>query len=257
DVLELPALRPQLHGPHPAANVAEDLGVPTEQDLVAPAGRHRGRRSCWSQPNGDAAGAERHHQASGDDRDDPGAHDDDGSESEVHDSAHYAGARPGMPCRSRRQRAISARNSCSNVPASNDVTSPESYCGCTSTRSKPTNSMPRNPRTRRKASRLLGPPTSGVPVPGAKPGSTKSMSKVRKTGPAPIRCRTSARTDSMPRCSNSSVGTRWSPSARAPPRSSEPYNEPRMPSCTARRVSIKPSSMARLHQVPWVWRSPQ
>src|SRR5438477_9404662 len=33
------------------------------------------------------------------------------------------------PCRSRRSRATSVRNSCSSVPARSEVTSPWSYCG--------------------------------------------------------------------------------------------------------------------------------
>ena len=48
--------------------------------------------------------------------------------------------------------------------------------GETSTRSAPTMFTPASSRQTRSASKLFGPPTSGVPVPGAKVGSTKSMS---------------------------------------------------------------------------------
>ena len=54
-----------------------------------------------------------------------------------------------------------------------------SYCGATSTRSPPTMSMPFSPRRIACASRVVSPPISGVPVPGAKAGSSASMSKER------------------------------------------------------------------------------
>ena len=40
------------------------------------------------------------------------------------------------------------------------------------------------------ASAEVGPPTSGVPVPGQKAGSTKSTSNVKYAGPEPTRLRT-------------------------------------------------------------------
>lgn len=51
-----------------------------------------------------------------------------------------------------------------------------SYDGATSTRSPPTMSSPASPRSMAWASRTVTPPTSGVPVPGAKAGSRQSMS---------------------------------------------------------------------------------
>ena len=52
-----------------------------------------------------------------------------------------------------------------------------SYWGATSTTSPPTTWSPRTPRSSSSTSRGVRPPTSGVPVPGAKPGSTLSTSK--------------------------------------------------------------------------------
>ena len=51
-----------------------------------------------------------------------------------------------------------------------------SYCGATSTTSPPTRFRPRKPRIRAWASRVVNPPTSGVPVPGALLGSRPSTS---------------------------------------------------------------------------------
>ena len=45
-----------------------------------------------------------------------------------------------------------------------------SYCGATSTTSPPTKSIPFRPRRSSSTSRGVRPPTSGVPVPGAKAG---------------------------------------------------------------------------------------
>ena len=54
-----------------------------------------------------------------------------------------------------------------------------SYCGATSTTSPETMSSPTSPRKSSSASRVVKPPISGVPVPGAKAGSRLSTSKVR------------------------------------------------------------------------------
>lgn len=54
-----------------------------------------------------------------------------------------------------------------------------SYCGATSTTSPPTRSTPFSPRRSSSTSRVVSPPTYGVPVPGAKAGSTLSTSKDR------------------------------------------------------------------------------
>ena len=53
-----------------------------------------------------------------------------------------------------------------------------SSSGTTSTTSAPARSRPRQPRMSASACAEVGPPTSGVPTAGAKPGSTKSTSTV-------------------------------------------------------------------------------
>ena len=57
------------------------------------------------------------------------------------------------------------------------VIPPRSNGGETSTMSAPAISSPASRRTMPCASRMLRPPASGVPVPGAKAGSSESMSK--------------------------------------------------------------------------------
>ena len=85
------------------------------------------------------------------------------------------------------------------VAAARAVTSAWSYAGATSTTSAPTMVMPSSPRSRCSSSRLLRPPISGVPVPGAKAGSRTSTSTERKTGPGPTRSTARATTSTMPR----------------------------------------------------------
>jgi hypothetical protein len=62
--------------------------------------------------------------------------------------------------------------------------------GATSTQSNARKSIPVSARRYASASPLVGPPTSGVPVPGANAGSTKSMSNDRNAGASPTRART-------------------------------------------------------------------
>ncbi len=65
------------------------------------------------------------------------------------------------------------------------VISEGSYAGKTSTTSNPMKFKSFNPLINFKVSPLVKPPISGVPVPGAYAGSTKSISKVRKTLDSP------------------------------------------------------------------------
>ena len=60
-----------------------------------------------------------------------------------------------------------------------------SYAGRTSTISNPMKLRSLIFLTRSSDSYDVNPPTSGVPVPGAYAGSTKSISKVRKHGVSP------------------------------------------------------------------------
>ena len=76
--------------------------------------------------------------------------------------------------------------------------------GLTSTQSKPRKSSPASDRRNVNASRLVGPPTSGVPVPGANAGSTKSTSNERKHGPIPTRSRTRIENSAGPSAASSS-----------------------------------------------------
>ena len=70
-------------------------------------------------------------------------------------------------------------NSYAIFDASKAVISEGSNAGKTSTISNPTKLRSFNPLIIAIASPLVTPPTSGVPVPGAKAGSTKSTSKER------------------------------------------------------------------------------
>ena len=65
------------------------------------------------------------------------------------------------------------------VAPTNEVILFISKVGETSTRSAPTKLILFNSRTINWASRTLKPPTSGVPVPGAKVGSIPSISNVK------------------------------------------------------------------------------
>ena len=64
--------------------------------------------------------------------------------------------------------------------------SPTSYCGATSTTSMPQRPSRATRRSRRRTSRGRKPPGSGQPVPGTKPASSESTSKLRKTAFAPL-----------------------------------------------------------------------
>ena len=66
------------------------------------------------------------------------------------------------------------------------------------------------------------PPGSGVPVPGAKAGSSTSMSTLRKTGPAPTCSIASATTARMPRSRMSCMKCETIPRSRCQPNSSSP-----------------------------------
>ena len=75
------------------------------------------------------------------------------------------------------QRGASAEmSSYATCAAAMPVTSAWSYAGATSTTSAPTRCTPLSPRSTASSSRLVMPPASGVPVPGANAGSSTSMS---------------------------------------------------------------------------------
>ena len=101
------------------------------------------------------------------------------------------------------------------------------------------------------ASRLDGPPTSGVPVPGANAGSTKSMSKERKHGADPTRFRTRSENRARPERGQLLVGERvepeLAPAGRRPPAA---FSDPRRPAWIDRAGSIRPSSSARSDDAP-------
>src|SRR5207237_10817014 len=80
--------------------------------------------------------------------------------------------------------SIQNRHNSSNsrFAASNEVISPLSYGGETSTKSHPTRSNPLRLRTKSRICALESPPTCGVPVPGANAGPTTSISKVTYVG---------------------------------------------------------------------------
>ena len=82
-----------------------------------------------------------------------------------------------MPLRRAATLSASTQSSSNIIVAPVSAVSPlGSSGGETSTRSAPTISSPRSPRTSACASRVVMPPISGVPVPGAKDGSIASMS---------------------------------------------------------------------------------
>ena len=66
------------------------------------------------------------------------------------------------------------------------------------------------------------PPGSGVPVPGAKAGSSTSTSIETNTGPSPIVSRVSATTARMPRSRTSCMKCDVMPCARCQANSSSP-----------------------------------
>src|ERR687891_1134263 len=72
--------------------------------------------------------------------------------------------------------ANSAMSSYAMCEAATAVISAWSYAGATSTMSAPARSRPRRPRRMPSISRLVMPPASGVPVPGANAGSSASIS---------------------------------------------------------------------------------
>src|SRR5207342_2338105 len=114
---------------------------------------------------------------------------------EIGDRGNGQDQRPDDPDRALHptRSARTARVSCSNAmfAAATAVCWPgPSYGGLTSTTSYPENESPPSARTNPSASRVLSPPASGVPVPGAKAGSRTSTSKEKKSGPSPTRLRT-------------------------------------------------------------------
>ena len=87
--------------------------------------------------------------------------------------------------------ARSASSSKTTFAAASAVGCPvPSYAGATSTTSQPARLIPRKDRRNATASAVEKPAISGVPVPGAKAGSRKSMSKDMKTGRSPTLLRT-------------------------------------------------------------------
>src|SRR4051812_9214897 len=112
--------------------------------------------------------------------------------------------------------ALRERSSYMTFAAASAVMLPAlSYGGETSTTSQPTRSIPRSERSKASASAVENPPTSGVPVPGAKAGSRKSMSNDRKTGLPCVLSRTSAPYSCDPVSLSSSVVSTVKPSSRA------------------------------------------
>src|ERR1700733_5348738 len=89
--------------------------------------------------------------------------------------AQRAGIWARRACRAAVARHNTTNSTCAAICA---VLVVGSYWGAISTTSPPTTSRPRQPLRIAKASTELKPPTSGVPVPGAKAGSRPSMSKV-------------------------------------------------------------------------------
>src|SRR3954465_8332066 len=112
--------------------------------------------------------------------------------------------------------ALSERSSYMTFAPASAVMHPAlSYGGETSTTSQPTRSIPRSARRNASASAVEKPPTSGVPVPGAKAGSRKSMSNDRKTGLPCDLSRTSSPYCCAPASLSSSVVSTVKPSSRA------------------------------------------
>lgn len=87
----------------------------------------------------------------------------------------------------------------------------EGSCRLTSTRSPPTTFSPLQPRTISSPCIEVSPPISGVPVPGAKAGSSPSMSNDIYTGLSPIISRTSLIRGAMDLCQHSSAITTRNP----------------------------------------------
>lgn len=83
----------------------------------------------------------------------------------------------------------------------------EGSCRLTSTRSPPTTFSPLQPRTISSPCIEVSPPISGVPVPGAKAGSSPSMSNDIYTGLSPIISRTSLIRGARDLCQHSSAIT--------------------------------------------------
>jgi hypothetical protein len=122
----------------------------------------------------------------------------------------------------------------------------------------------------RVCARRRGPENSLLP--GAMPGSTTSMSKLRYTGVSPTRARMRRTISATPRSSMSSVVMSSNPTCRSCSRSSGPcsprqwaeywmrgrrartVNLQRMPACTLDASARRPSSRATLKNVPCVMR---
>ena len=93
-----------------------------------------------------------------------------------------SGGKPPDPAGHLRRAQMPDSASSTTRLARNAVTSAESYAGATSTTSTPTSgSSSAQRRTASSSCREVSPPGSGVPVPGAMPGSTTSTSTDRKT----------------------------------------------------------------------------
>lgn len=115
--------------------------------------------------------------------------------------------------------ATSERNSNPTCAAAWAVICPWSKAGNTSTTSPPTQFTSLNARRYCKPICVDGPPTSGVPVPGAYAGSKKSTSNERKVGFWPTMRRTAAPSTRGLREPRSEVGRTLKPRSIASCRS--------------------------------------
>ena len=130
--------------------------------------------------------------------------------------------------------------------------------GATSTTSKPRKSIPVRARTSSSAWKPSGRRSPGVPVAG-RVGRVDEVDVEREERrPAPTRARTrsaySAGLTGAPARCQVSISM---PSVACIARSSGPYSEPRIPACSERAGSIRPSSSARRNSVPWLYGPPE
>src|SRR6185369_11344957 len=123
--------------------------------------------------------------------------------------------------------------------------------GITSTTSAPRSSTREAiSRTAQRRSPVVMPPGSGVPVPGAKAGSSTSMSTVRKTGPGPSPPSASSTTALIPRSRTSCMNKLRIPRSRCQENSFSPGQYPRRPIWTYRPGSTRRSSTSLYIGVP-------
>ena len=108
--------------------------------------------------------------------------------------------------------AIALISSYAAWAAATPVISAWSYAGATSTMSAPTRLSSPNDRRMLSSSRLVSPPASGVPVPGAYAGSSTSMSSETYVGRSPTRALICSTAPRQPMSSMSCAPMTWKPS---------------------------------------------